>query len=209
MNIRTVLFDLDGTLIDTNKLIAASFAHTFEQFGFAFTNEEMLAFNGPPLVDTFRAYLPDRVEEMVTIYREHNIEHHDRYVKVFPHVKETLKALQEADVRIAVVTSKMHSVAKHGLTFTGLAPYVEHLIAFDDVEHAKPHPESVVHAMGLLNAKRETTLMVGDNYQDIEAGHNAGIRTAGVEWSHKGKDFLESYNPTYMFADMRDVLKLI
>lgn len=209
MNIRTILFDLDGTLIDTNELIAASFAHTFEQFGFAFTEEEMLAFNGPPLVDTFRAYLPERVEEMVTIYREHNKEHHDMYVKVFPHVKETLKALQEAGIQIAVVTSKMLSVAKHGLEFTGLTPYVEHLIALDDVEHAKPHPESVLKAMDLLNANPESTLMVGDNYQDIKAGQNAGIRTAGVEWSHKGKEYLESYNPTYMLADIQDVLKLI
>lgn len=209
MNIRTILFDLDGTLIDTNELIAASFAHTFEQFGFTFTDEEMLTFNGPPLVDTFRAYLPDRVDEMVTIYREHNKKHHDMYVKVFPHVEETLKALQEAGIRIAVVTSKMRSVAKHGLEFTGLATYVEHVIALNDVEHAKPHPESVIKAMSLLDAKPETTLMVGDNYQDIEAGQNAGIRTAGVEWSHKGKEFLESYKPTYMFADIQDVLKLI
>jgi len=209
MNIRTILFDLDGTLIDTNELISASFAYTFEKYGLAFTDEELLQFNGPPLVDTFRSFLPEQVDEMVATYRKHNMDHHDMYVRAFPHVKSTLQTLQDKGVQIAVVTSKMHKVARHGIEFTELDPYVEHLIALDDVDNAKPHPESLIKAMELLDADPKTTLMVGDNYQDIEAGHNAGIRTAGVEWSHKGKEFLETYKPTYMLADMRDLLELI
>lgn len=209
MNVRTILFDLDGTLIDTNELITASFAHTFKQFGLAFTDEELLQFNGPPLVDTFAAHLPEQVDEMVTTYRAHNFDNHDTFVRVFPHVKSTLQKLQEAGIQIAVVTSKMHKMAQHGVDFTQLDPYVEHLVALDDVTHAKPHPESIEKAMELLDADPATTLMVGDNYHDIEAGQNAGIRTAGVEWSHKGKEFLEKYKPTYMLADMRDILNLI
>lgn len=209
MKIRTILFDLDGTLIDTNELIMASFAHTFKQFGFAFTKEEMLPFNGPPLVDTFQSYIPDKVEDMVTTYRKHNLEHHDSYVKIFPHVKSTLHELQEKGIRIAVVTSKMHEMARHGIQFTEIDPYVEHLVALDDVEQAKPHPQSVLKAMELLEADAATTLMVGDNYHDIQAGQRAGVKTAGVAWSHKGKEFLAGYNPTYMFEDMRDVLGLV
>lgn len=209
MNIRTILFDLDGTLIDTNELISASFAYTFEKYGLAFTDEELLQFNGPPLVDTFRSFLPEQVDKMVATYRKHNMDHHDMYVRAFPQVKSTLQTLQDKGIQIAVVTSKMHKVARHGIEFTELDPYVEYLIALDDVDNAKPHPESVIKAMELLDADPKTTLMVGDNYQDIEAGHNAGIRTAGVEWSHKGKEFLETYKPTYMLADMRDLLELI
>lgn len=209
MSLRTILFDLDGTLIDTNELIIASFAHTFKQFGLAFTKEEMVEFNGPPLVDTFRSVVPGSVEEMVDTYRKHNKEHHDEYVRIFPHVKETLEELQAKGVRIAVVTSKMHEVAKHGIEFTEIDPYIEHLVALDDVKHAKPHPESVIKAMDLIDADPATTLMVGDNYHDIVAGQNAGIRTAGVAWSHKGRDFLAEYEPTYMLEDMRDLLELI
>ncbi len=206
MKLRTILFDLDGTLIDTNELIMASFAHTFKQFGLAFTKEEMMEFNGPPLIDTFRTFIPNKVEDMVATYRKHNKAYHDEYVRIFPHVKTTLRELRAQGVRIAVVTSKMHDVARHGIEFTGIDPYIEYLIALDDVEHAKPHPESVIKAMELLDAEAHTTLMVGDNYHDIEAGKNAGIQTAGVAWSHKGKEFLSSYEPTYMLEDMRDLL---
>lgn len=208
MNIRTILFDLDGTLIDTNELIMASFAHTFKQYGIAFTEEELKHFNGPPLVDTFSALMPERVEDMVATYRKHNAENHDGYVRIFPYVKETLQKLQEQNIQMAVVTSKMNQVATHGIEFTNITPYIQHVVAVDDVEHAKPHPESILRAMELLKADPATTLMVGDNYHDIEAGQNAGVRTAGVAWSHKGKDFLAEYNPTYMLEDMRDLLDL-
>lgn len=209
MKIRTILFDLDGTLIDTNTLITASFSHTFQQFGLAFTEEELLQFNGPTLIDTFSTYLPERVDEMITTYRKHNMDNHDTFVRIFPHVKSTMEKLQAAGIQIAVVTSKTRKVAQHGLEFTQLDPYVEYLVGLDDVTYAKPNPESVIKAMELLGADTETTLMVGDNYHDIEAGHSAEIRTAGVEWSHKGKEFLKKYKPTYMLADMRDILDLI
>lgn len=209
MSIQTVLFDLDGTILDSNELILRSFEYTFEKYNFSFTREELKEFNGPPLVDTFKKYNPGYEEEMVKIYREHNHAIHEQYVKLFPNVIETLEELQGNDIDMGIVTAKMRVAVDLGMELTGLDRYFETIVTVDDITHAKPHPESVIKAMIELNGIAESTLMVGDNYHDILAGKNAGVKTAGVAWTHKGEDFLASYDPTYMLKDMKDLLEIV
>src|SRR5690625_35905 len=209
MRIETVLFDLDGTLINSNELIYLSFAHTMETYGFKFTAEELKAFNGPPLWDTFNKFNPGQEEKMIQTYREHNHLIHDDYVRVFPYVIETIKQLKDKNIQIGIVTSKMRSGVTHGLTFTTLDQYIDTVVTVDDVTHSKPHPESVIKAMEQLNGEPRTTLMVGDNSHDILAGQRAGVWTAGVAWTDKGKDYLASYKPTYMLEDMRALLEIV
>ncbi|WP_067727118.1 pyrophosphatase PpaX [Oceanobacillus damuensis] len=208
MSIRTILFDLDGTLIDTNELINASFQHTFDHYNLTFTQEEILEFNGPPLVETFQKIDPLKADRMISTYREHNLAEHDNYVTAFPDVVETVKQLQTNHIKLGIVTTKMSPTVKMGLKLTGLESYFDTIVALDDVTHPKPHPEPVLKAMLALDADPKTTLMVGDNYHDIESGKNAGIQTAGVAWSLKGKERLLKYNPTYMLEKMSDLLKI-
>lgn len=209
MNIDSILFDLDGTLLNTNELIIESFIYTFDKYGLDFSLEEIKSFNGPPLYETFKRIDPEKAEEMMAVYRKHNLTHHDDYVTAFPNVIETIAALKEAGIKIAIVTNKMGKGVQMGLDLTGLDRYFETVITLGDVTHGKPHPEPLIRAMNLLDAKPQTTLMVGDNYHDIEAGHRAGVKTAGVSWSHKGRAFLESYRPTYIIDDMKELLELI
>ncbi|MYL56975.1 pyrophosphatase PpaX [Virgibacillus halodenitrificans] len=208
MNIDTILFDLDGTLIDTNELITASFEHTFKKHNLSFTKEEIMGFNGPPLLDTFHNIDPERADVLVKTYREHNLAEHDRYVKAFPYAVETIQKLKNSGKKVGIVSTKMAKSVHMGLTLTGLEPLFNTIITYDDVQHAKPHPEPVIKAMKELDADGTSTLMVGDNYHDIVAGKNAGVQTAGVSWAHKGRDSLLAYKPTYMLEDMRDLLKI-
>lgn len=209
MNIRTILFDLDGTLIDTNELIIASFEHTFRHFQLPYTREEIKQFNGPPLRDTFYSIDPVKAESMISTYREHNIKHHDSYVTPFPNVVAVLEQLEKYGIRLGIVSAKMRKSVQMGLTVTEIERFFESVITDDEVDHPKPHPEPVMKAMEDLHADATSTLMVGDNYHDIESGKNAGVHTAGVAWTHKGKDFLQQYHPTYMLEDMRDLLEII
>lgn len=209
MSIDTFLFDLDGTVIDTNELITHSFEYTFNYYGLSFSKEEILTFNGPPLIETFSKINSEKAEEMVETYREHNMKHHDDYVTVFPNVEETLQQLKDQGKKLAIVTAKMRSGAIQGLEVTGLKSYFDEIVAVDDVKHSKPHPEPVIKAMNALNGTPDSTIMIGDNYHDIEAGKNAGVKTVGVSWSIKGKSFLESLNPTYMIDDMKELLTII
>ncbi|WP_066192382.1 MULTISPECIES: pyrophosphatase PpaX [Gracilibacillus] len=210
MKIETLLFDLDGTLINTNELIIASFAHTLEQYeDRSYTREEIIEFIGPPLIDSLGKINPDQAEEMMKTYREFNIANHEKYVEAYPTVVETIQTLKEAGYKLGVVTTKLHDTAKLGLKMTGLAEYFDIVIGLDDITHAKPHPEPILTAMDALQANPMTTMMIGDNYHDIEAGHNAGVQTAGVAWSIKGKAILEQYDPGFILEEMRDLLSIV
>src|SRR5690242_15085634 len=107
--ITTVLFDLDGTLIDTNELIISTYLYTLEKyFPSKYTREDVLPFLGPTLHEVFRGMTPDpdRVEEMVAAYRDYNLSKHDELVKEFVGVTETIQTLKERGLKLAVVTTK-------------------------------------------------------------------------------------------------------
>lgn len=210
MNIETVLFDLDGTLLDTNEIIRKSFIHTFNLYNIPYREKDLTEYNGPPLRETFLALDPEKGEEMVREYRKFNIENHDKYVSLFPNAIETLKSLKEAGIKTAIVTNKMRDVTLLGLKLTGLDEYFspERIISLSDVSVGKPDPEGIIKAMDILKSERSSSLIVGDSYHDLEAGQAAGIQTAGVSWSDRGEDFLRSYNPSYMIDDLSDLIRL-
>src|SRR5690625_3559725 len=205
MNIKTVLFDLDGTLIDTNELIYVSFKYTFDKYGYSFSREEILEFNGPPLIETFMNVNPEKADDMLKTYREHNFQHHNDLVTVFPNVIETLESLRENGIKMGIVSTKMRNGVELGLEVTKLKHFFDSIVSLDDVQNAKPHPEPVLKGMKELKGSPETTIMIGDNYQDIESGKNAGVKTAGVAWSLKGVDVLKRHDPTYILNDMQDL----
>lgn len=209
MSINTILFDFDGTLIDTNELIYNSFVHTFSQFGYSFSKEEILQFNGPPLKETFSKINPELADEMIRTYREHNAKHHNDYVKLFPNVRETLSALKEKGLQLAIVSAKMRVGVEQGLEITNIGSYFDAVITIDDVVHPKPHPEPVIKALKELGASPTEAIMVGDNYHDILSGNHAGTKTAGVAWSVKGVEYLKQYEPTYILQDMTDLLPIV
>ncbi|MCP8617633.1 pyrophosphatase PpaX [Salirhabdus salicampi] len=210
MSIRTILFDLDETLIDTNELIISSFEHTLQHFRpNEFKREDILQFIGPPLADTFKQVAPDKIDDMIEVYRAHNLEHHDELVTPFDGVVDTIKQLKEEGYQLGIVTTKIKSTAIRGLEVTGLAPYFNVIIGLDDVTNAKPDPEPVNKGMAAFGAKPEETMMIGDNHHDILSGQNAGTKTAGVAWTIKGRETLEKLNPTYMLDHISDLRKIL
>lgn len=208
--ITTFLFDLDGTLLDTNDLIITSYLHTLEQyFPGKFKEEDVLPFMGPPLVDVFMGLDPERTEEMVQVYRKFNIEKHDELVKEFDGVYETVQTLHKQGYKMAIVSTKMRDTVIKGLKLTGLDAFFEVIIGMDDVENAKPDPEPLQKAMALLNSRPEESIMIGDNHHDIVGGKNAGTLSCGVAWSLKGKEFLEQYEPDYIIDHISELLDIV
>ncbi|MRX72344.1 pyrophosphatase PpaX [Bacillus lacus] len=210
MKINTILFDLDGTLINTNDLIIESFLSTLNDY-YPDTYERMdvLPFIGPPLLDTFLAIDQDRAEEMVKAYRKFNHEQHDLLVTEYETVFETISALREKGYKLGIVTTKIRTTVNMGLKLTKLDQFFDVVVTLDDVKNAKPHPEPVQLALSKLNSSPEESIMVGDNHHDIQSGKSAGTKTAGVSWTVKGIDYLSKYEPDYMLNQMSDLLEIV
>ncbi|WP_409295437.1 pyrophosphatase PpaX [Peribacillus sp. SCS-26] len=208
--INTLLFDLDGTLINTNDLIIASFINTLNiYFPEKYKEEDVLQFMGPPLHESFTQLDELRADEMVAKYREHNLANHDILVKEFEGVYETVETLHKEGYKMAIVSTKMHDTVLRGLKVARLDRFFDIIIGLDDVERAKPDPEPLMKALDILGSKPEEAIMVGDNHHDILGGKNAGTRTAGVAWTAKGRDHLDQFEPDYMLEHMSDLLSIL
>ncbi len=210
MKINTLLFDLDGTLINTNELIIESFLHTLNKYyPDKYKREDIFPFIGPTLYETFESINPEKMEEMVQVYRKFNHEQHDKLVTEFETVFETIQTLKEKGFKLGIVTTKIRTTVNMGLKLTKLDQFFDVVVTLDDVEHAKPNPEPIFKALEQLDAKPEEAIMVGDNHHDIGAGKNAGTKTAGVAWSIKGRDYIESFQPDYVLDKMSDLLAIV
>ena len=205
-----VIFDLDGTLLNTDLLIHKTFDHVFEKYkpGYILSEEEHLSFLGPTLKDTFARYFPESMsDELIEYYRDYNHAHHEDFVTIYPTVKETLETLKTKGYPLAVVTTKYSKAAYLGLDLFDLTQYFDVVLGMDNVNQVKPDPEGILKAMNQTNCKK--ALYVGDNTSDILAGKNAGVHTAGVRWTPKGTSEMEKLNPDLMIDEMKDIIHFI
>jgi pyrophosphatase PpaX len=210
--LQTVLFDLDGTLIDSVRLILDSYHHTLTQHGLpARTDEEWLKGVGTPLHVQFADWRdsPEQLEAMIATYREYNLKHHDRMVTVYPGVVEVVREIKAAGRQTGLVTSKNRQGALRGLKLVGLEALIDILVCADEVSNPKPHPEPVKKAVELLGADPGSTVYVGDSIHDMHAGRAAGVRTAAALWGPFGRSHLESADPDYWLATPRDLMELV
>lgn len=210
--LNAVLFDLDGTLIDTNEVIIASYTHAYQQILPELDTDRSRIIDeiGPPLWDIFGRYAPDSktVDRLVHAYHDYYKKHEATMHRLYPNVIETLKALKKRNIKIGIVTTKRKSAAQPSIDHYGLNDYFDVVIGYDDVTHPKPHKEPVEKALIALNHHSQA-LMVGDNQSDILSGQAAGVLTAGVAWSIKGRAHLEAVNPDYILTSMEDCLTIV
>ncbi|UCZ52647.1 pyrophosphatase PpaX [Bacillus shivajii] len=205
--IDTILFDLDGTLINTIELIVASFLHTMEHYyPGKYKREDVINFIGPPLSETFEKLDSEKVEEMSHVYRTFNHEKHDELVQEYEGVFDTVKTLHEKGYKLAIVTTKRRETAVRGMKLMNLDQFFDVVVSLDEVTKYKPDPEPLLMALNGLKAKPESALMVGDSEHDILGGKNTGTKTAGVAWSIKGEKHLASFEPDVMLHKMPELL---
>ena len=195
---RAVLFDLDGTLIDSIELIRRSFRHMLFEHGFDGNDDSLWRRGiGRPL-DVQLAELardPADVGAMVATYRAYNNAHHDELVTAFPGVRESLETLRAAGQRLGIVTSKARTGALRGLAHTGLANYFDVIVAANDVVRPKPASDPVLAALATLDVAPERATTVGDALPDLQAGRAAGTRTVAVLWGACDRATLETVSP--------------
>ena len=195
---KAVLFDNDGTLVDTRDIILASMRHcTREVLGRVIPDEVLMRKVGQPLAVQMRDFTSDAAEqdELLRVYRAHNATIHDEQIRAFPGIACALAELEHAGVHMGVVTSKLRVTAWHGLELTGLAPYLSCCIGAEDCERFKPEAEPILRGAAALGVSAAECVYVGDSPYDIQAGRAAGCATAAVTWGVFSQDELLRESP--------------
>jgi pyrophosphatase PpaX len=211
VRLTTFLFDLDGTILDSIELILRSYRHTLRTHrGMEPPDALWMKGLGTPLWVQLRDFSDDPVEidAMVETYRAYNMEHHDAVARPYDGVSEAVRALRTRGGRLGLVTSKMRSGAVRGLRLVGLEDAFDVIVAADEVEHPKPHPEPVLKALDLLAARAADTVFVGDARHDIVCGRAAGVRTAAALWGPFDRAHLEDLRPDYWLETAADIARL-
>ncbi len=196
--IKGILFDNDGTLVDTENLILSSFRHTLQTaFGEVPPDEVLLKKVGQPLSVQMADFATDDVpaEELCRIYREHNHRIHDGMIRLFPGVYEMLDVLKSRGYKMGVVTSKTRELASHGLNVLGVLPFFEFVVGGYDLPKHKPDPEPVIYGAELLGLAPEECAYVGDSPFDMQAGNGAGCLTIAALWGMFPASTLRSEHP--------------
>jgi pyrophosphatase PpaX len=208
----TFLFDLDGTLIDSVRLILDSYHHTLAAHGLPpRSDEDWLRGVGTPLAVQFADWGHDQgqLEALIATYRQYNLAHHDRMVTVYPGIVPAMEAIRRAGRGTGLVTSKNRAGAVRGLALARLEQMMDVLVCADEVTNPKPHPEPVEKAIALLQADPATTVYVGDSIHDLISGRAAGVRTAAALWGPFGRDHLAGATPDYWLEHPSDLLTLL
>ncbi len=206
--IKAVLFDMDGTLLDSEGLSSEATDYGVHAItGRHLTDRENRSLTGQPVRKILAEWFP---ENNNSIY-EAGIEYYrTRINKIapFPGVPDMLHNLN-VKYRMAIVTSTHREQAVEILRSVGIHDYFEFVIGQDDTAMNKPDPEPVFLALSRLNVSKEECIFVGDQPYDIIAAHEAGITAAAAIWGSGIKEVLETYHPDYILGRPEELLSLL
>jgi pyrophosphatase PpaX len=204
-----VLFDLDGTLIDSGPMIIASMKHAAQTvLGREFPDEELAAaVGGPGLVAQMRALDPARVDALVEAYREHNEPAHDG-LEAFWEVVEVLPRLRAEGRRLGIVTAKRRASVQLAFDrLPGLESNFDVVIGAEDTERHKPDPDPVLEALARLGAAPADAAYIGDSPFDIRAAKAAAVYAVAVAWGGiHGAEALEQEQPDVLVHHAEELL---
>ena len=206
--VRSVLFDVDGTLLDTNEYIYQAFEHTLNTYGAPTSRETMKVHMGKLLHHMYEIFAPSHnAESLAQTHREFQ-EKNTYLATVFPHVIETLEKLRASNIKIAAVTTRSRESCIATLDHTGLHQLLDVVVTGDDVQKHKPDPEPLNKALAALGARASEAFMVGDTSIDVFAGKNAGVKTIAVTYGFHAETVANS-NPDHVVASIREILPLV
>ena len=214
--IDTVLYDFDGTIMDTNDVIIGSWQHVYKTL----RGEEgdltyILSTFGEPLEYSMETSFPEvSKEESVKIYRDWQKEHFLDMIHLFPGVEEMLAEVKARGYRTGIATSRLSESLHRALSHFDLYKYFDAIVAVEDIEEAKPAPDTIYKVLDKLNARSENAIMMGDSRLDILCARNAGVPSVLVGWSATlaGKtkeDFVPGEAPDFIIQKPEELFEII
>lgn len=204
-----VLFDLDGTVVDSGGIILASMRHaTREVLGRDFGDAELMqAVGGPGLEAQMAVFAPERVDELVQVYRAHNEPLHEE-LEACAGMEDVLVRLHAEGRRLGVVTAKRRSTVELAFAQVPVAHLFETVVGGDETEKHKPDPEPLLLAAKRMNAEPAKTAYVGDSPFDIRAAKAAGMHAVAVTWGRiHDRERLEREEPDAIVDTAKELLE--
>ena len=207
MRFPVVLFDFDGTVIDSGSIIIASMRHaTKTVLGRDIPDEELgRAVGGAGLIEQMRMIEPDRVDELVACYRAHNEPLHAELAECAG-MTDVLTTLKEEGRRLGVVTAKRRETVRLAFSYLPLERFFDVVVGSDDTELHKPDPDPILFALERLNVGPDAAIYVGDSPYDILAARAAGVASGAALWGLHAKDDLLELWPNHTFETPLEVV---
>lgn len=198
---RVVLFDLDGTLVDSIELIVRAAEYAFSNvMGRAAPRAEIMAGIGRPLMQQFGAYAEseEQLEALIAAYRVYQLEHHDVLTQPYDGVNDAVRGLKDGGRSLGVVTSKTEPLAHRAISHIGLEGCFEIVVGIESTTRHKPEPEPLHFAMERLGALPAETIYVGDSPFDLQAARAARVASIAVTWGAFAEEVLAAEEPTHV-----------
>ncbi|MDX6400923.1 MAG: pyrophosphatase PpaX [Gaiellaceae bacterium] len=211
MRFPVVLFDLDGTVIDSGAIILASMRHAAKEvLGVEVPDEQLMAaVGGPGLEAQMHALSPDRVDELVTVYRAHNEPLHDELV-CCAGMDEVLVQLKDEGRRLGIVTAKRRQTVELAFARIPIEHLFETVVGGDETKKHKPDPEPLILALDRLGAAPAEAVYVGDAPFDIQAAKAAGLYSVGVTWGGiHARELLDAEQPDALVDTPEELLGVL
>ena len=209
---RGILFDLDGTLVDSLELILSSYRHSLlTNLGREASDEDWLRTLGRPLRVQMQEFAtsPSQLEALIETYLVHNQANHDRLVRSFPGMRDAVSTLRERGYRLGVVTSKLRDNALRELRTCNMDGLFDSIVTASDVERPKPDPQPVEMGLAGLELPAGEVLFVGDSVYDLRSGRAAGVDTAAALWGPFTREQLAPDRPNYWLEGIEELLSLL
>jgi pyrophosphatase PpaX len=211
MRFPVVLFDLDGTVIDSGAIILASMRHAAKEvLGTEVPDEQLMAaVGGPGLEAQMHALAPDRVDELVSVYRAHNEPLHDELV-CCDGMEDVLIRLQEEGRRLGIVTAKRRQTVELAFARLPIEHLFETVVGGDETERHKPDPAPLLLALDRLDARPDEAVYIGDAPFDVKAARAAGVYSIAVTWGGiHARDRLEAERPDALVDTAKELLGVL
>lgn len=210
--IRSVVFDLDGTLMKSDGTIYKSTLQTLKAFNIdadlpeaEFVNK--IGYHFKDIFSHLNITVTD-LDEFIDKYRTFYFDYIEDTI-IYPDIVDTLAALQEKDVFVSLLTTKMQEQADRIIEYFGLEKYFTIIFGRRDGIPIKPAADQLLNICRVTGVPPEETLMVGDSELDIQCGKNAGAKTCGVTYGYRTKELLMEENPDYLISDIKELLLIL